>query len=546
METHGQTIFAVILALALGLVIHALVGYAPFPYGDDFAYAPLADLRVNPELFPRDDQLRLFANHATVYDWIYTLGRNGPGVETVFHAAVIGLAVIACFALWLILRCLRAPVALLPIVLGLGVVTQMDGLGRGDFGGLVSTFFHHHNVALALILGAVAAAMSDRPAVAGLCLGLAAYAQPMTAVHGALAVGLGTLLANPRQVFAVVGASILIALPAGWMLIGDLPATMATPPDFDLIKDAYRFRASHHYDPSWSEIGLTTLYLLAGCAGAALLDSTNPKAARFALGLVLVFLGLHAVTVLVYKLGMGEAVPLFILDANRSSPLVFVLGPALALAGLWTRGMSLASIATGLLLIAILAVNGTLPGVVLATLGVAMLALERRGIGTQLGAITTVAAAIVLFPPPALPRDISEETLVLLDRVRQETPQDALFVVPIQFAAFRHYAQRSVYVDFKMFSVAQPDQAALTRQRMEEVSRPTDDLKALAGWPAARLWDRAQHARADCATMEAILRQAKADYYVRLVQPLETPPECPDLPRGLSSSRLALYGPFSG
>ncbi len=545
MDEQRQTPTIIVFALALGVVVHTLVGYEPFPYGDDFAYAPLAELRADPALFPRDDQLRLFANHAMVYDWVYTMARNGPGVEPVFRAFVIGLAVIVSLLCWALVTRLKAPVAALPIVLGLGVVVALDGLGRGDFGGLISPFFHHHNIALTLVLAAIVSASGARPTLAGLSLGLAAYAQPMTAMHGALAVGLGTLLARPRDLGVLIGVSVVVALPAAWMIFGDAPKSAAAPSGLNLIEDAYRFRAPHHYDPAWSEIGVTTLYLLTGLAGAALLDRTQPMIARFALGTMLAFLLLHAVTVVIYKLGFGQITPLFILDANRSSPLVFVLGPIFALAGIWHRGRSPASFATALLLVAIGIMNHTVAGLILVALGCLMLAVRHAPLVTPVSALAAILTAAILFPPAPGPRENSEEIISLLNRIRAETPEDALFVVPIQFAAFRHFAQRSVYVDFKMFSVAQPDQATLTRQRIEEISQPEGELRSLTGWPAAQSWDRAQHARADCETMRSVLKQTGSEYYVRLRTADSPAPDCANLPRDFENTLVAVYGPLS-
>lgn len=545
MIVTAETVRAVVIAVALALVAHGMLGYAPFPYGDDFAYAPLSDLRADPTLFPRDDQLRLFANHATVYDWLYRVGQATFGVEPVFRAAVIALAIAVCLLLRSCLAHLRAPLGLLPLILGLSVIVPLDGLGRGDFGGVISIFFHHHNVALTLILGAVVATLAGRAAIAGLCLGLAAYAQPMTAVHGAVAVGLGTLLARPRDVLPLVVVSVVVAVPAAWMIFGNLPSATASLPDLDLIDEVYRFRAPHHYDPDWATVGIATLYLLAGFLGAALLDKVDRRAARFALGVTLVFLGLHAVTVVVYKLGIGEGPALFILDANRSSSLIFVLGVTFALVGIWHRKIDALSIVTALLLAAILVLNSTFLGLSILAVGAALLVLDRVSWGPPIGIVLAAVGAALFFPPKPLPPDVPDETLALMDQIRAETPDDALFVVPVQFQAFRHFAQRSVYVDFKMFSVAQPDQAALTRSRIIEVTDPEEEWLSLTGWPAAKRWDQDQQARIDCAAMVSILQDAEAEYYLRLVERDAPVGDCPGLPRAMASDRLVLYGPLS-
>lgn len=62
-------------------------------------------------------------------------------MEPVFRLGVWTLAVVVGIALWACLSGLGAPLAALPVVLGLGVIVQLDGLGRGDFVGLISPFF---------------------------------------------------------------------------------------------------------------------------------------------------------------------------------------------------------------------------------------------------------------------------------------------------------------------------------------------------------------------------------------------------------------------
>ncbi|MGZ2258113.1 DUF6798 domain-containing protein [Roseobacter sp. A03A-229] len=536
---------ACLVAVSLGLIAQGLVGYSPFPQGDDFAYAPLAEFRANPDLFPRDEQLRLFANHARVYDWLFALGQNGQGVEPVFRVTIWLLAIAVSAALLCVLSLLGVPSFALPLVLAVGVVVQLDGLGRGDYGGLISPFFHHHNVALTLILGAVAGALAQRYVIAGILLGLAAYAQPMTALHGAVIVGLGVLLVTPRDTLRMALVSGLVAVPAAVLVLGQLPSAASGGSELDLITDAYRFRAPHHYDPAWSSIGVTTLYLAAGWIGAMLLRRSDPKLALLAAGTIGAFTLLHLVTLVVYKGGIAEWAPFFILDANRSSSLLFVLGPLLALAGAWRVGDSSSALSVGLVLAAILLVNGTVEGLVLLALGAVFFALDRFAWGQGARAALAVLAMVLVFPPrPAAP-PIPAATRDVLERIRAETPSDALFVIPVALFSFRHYAQRSVYVDFKLFSVAQPDQAALTRQRIDMVASPAPEHRSATGWQAVSLWDADQRARATCDMMRETLEIAGAEYYLRALGPEDVPPECPALPRTISSETLALYGPPS-
>jgi hypothetical protein len=530
-------------AFAFGLITQVFTGFQPFPFGDDFAYAPLAEHRANPLLFARDVQLGTFASHALVYEWVYGLGKATLGVGPVFQAALTVLAVFSALALFIILRTLGAPAAALPLVLAIGVVVTEDGLGRGDFGGLISDFFHHHNVALTLVLGAVACALHRRIVVAGLCLGAAAYAQPMTAWHGAMIVGAGVLVVQPRVVIRLALIAALVATPAAWLVFGQMGAEPGGVGGIDVIEDAYRFRAPAHYDPEWASIGLTTLYLLAGWAGAGLLLRPKPSHARFAIAGMAVFTALHLVSVGVYKLGLWEWLPFFILDANRSTPLLFVLGAGFAIAGCFQSGARPASFATGLLLTAILALNGTIASVIFLVVAACLWALGRVRWGLPVGAVALLAAALWLFPPTPFKSLLPDPTRQMFDRIRAETPPDALFVIPVSMMDFRHYTQRSVYVDFKLFSVAQSGQAALTRERIDQIVTPASEHADKTGWAGVRLWDEDQRKRADCEVMSGILASTGAEYYLRPRGPQETVPLCSGLPTAIETATLVLYGP---
>lgn len=531
-----------LLASVLGLLALCLIGYEAFPTGDDFAYGPLTEHRINPLLYLRDEQLRLFENHALVYEWVYHLGKIGLGVEPTFRVAVWVLGATTTIAILAVLRALSAPFAALPLVLGVGVVVQIDGMGRGDFGGLISPFFHHHNVALALVLGALAAGLFRKIWLAGVLLGLAAYAQPMTAFHGALIVGLGACARDPIEAVKIGCAAALTAIPAAVLIFGNILNAPESTAGLDLVKDAYRYRAPRHYDPSWSDIGLTTLYLLAGCAGAALLWSRDIRLGRFAAGLLAGFALLHLVTIVVYKAGFAEWIGFFVLDANRSTPLLFVVGPSLALAGILRVRNGQSAWISGLLLLAILSLNATLAGLALIALGILMIATGESARMRNVFLISVLAGLAVLFPPAPKPTNLPEATLQAFEKIRAETPSDALFIIPVSLSEFRHYTQRSAYVDFKLFSVAQPDQAALTRARLEEVAQPAEDHRQAQGWPGARLWDQDQTRAATCETMAEALAATRADFYLRRIESEEAAPDCPALPRPITTSTMAVYG----
>ncbi|MEM8776930.1 MAG: hypothetical protein AAGF53_18000, partial [Pseudomonadota bacterium] len=347
--------FSLLIAVTLGLAAHALIGYHPFPLGDDFAYAPLADFRSDNSLFARDEQLKLFENHALVYELLYFFGKSGPGVEQVFRIGIWIIAITVAVSLFVILTRFKAPLAALPAVLALAVVVKIDGLGRGDYGGMIASFFHHHNIALALCMVATAAAVWRKSWLAGAALGLAAYAQPMTAFHGALAVGLGTFFMQPRNAFKMALVAIVIAFPAALVVLGGIfeSSNVTTQVLADPINEAYRFRAPHHYDPPWSSVGLTTLYLLTGWTGAIILRKLDRQMALFSIGVLTALSLLHTVTLIVYKGGIGEWLPFFILDANRSSPLAFTLSTVFATAALSQAKTTVNIAAVSILLVAI-------------------------------------------------------------------------------------------------------------------------------------------------------------------------------------------------
>jgi hypothetical protein len=233
----------------------------------------------------------------------------------------------------------------------------------------------------------------------------------------------------------------------------------------------------------------------------------------------------------------------FILDANRSTPVLYALGPAFALAGLWRAPRGPAAWAAGCLLVAILVLNGAPGGLALVALSGVMIALGDRPWGLPAVAAGLAIALVALFPPAPAPPVLPEPTRAALDRIRAETPRDALFVIPVGLEEFRHHAQRSAYVDFKLFSVAQPDQAALTRERLAEVARPDPAHLAAVGWEGLGLWEEDQRRAATCEGMAEILAGTGADYYLRRVVPGEDPPDCPALPVTIRTATLALYGP---
>jgi hypothetical protein len=215
----------------------------------------------------------------------------------------------------------------------------------------------------------------------------------------------------------------------------------------------------------------------------------------------------------------------------------------LALAGMFRAAGRPAFWTVGLILVAILALNSTMSGLGFVALGALLFVLDNSPRTLPVLSVGLIAVLAVFFPPVPVPPLLPEPSREALERIRAETPPDALFVIPVALSEFRHFAQRSAYVDFKLFSVAQPDQAALTRARMEEVAQPIPSHRAERGWKAARLWEIDQRNTATCSGMAETLAATGADYYLRSVDKNESPPDCPALQRPILTETLAVYGP---
>lgn len=240
---------------------------------------------------------------------------------------------------------------------------------------------------------------------------------------------------------------------------------------------------------------------------------------------------------------MSNWVRFFILDANRSSALLYALGPAVALAALWRQPKEPLAWSAGALLLLILTMNSTGPGVCFVVLGLGMIVLRNRPFCEPTALVLSLTALLLFFPPPPRPSQISHGTIAALETIRTETFPDTLFVIPVGLYSFRRYTGRSAYVDFKLFSVGQPEQAALTREHIELVAPPAPEHANAQGWAANR-WDEDQRLRANCDVMATVLAQTGATYYLRSLAADEYPPDCPRLKRGVTTQTLALYEPL--
>ena len=500
--------------------------------GDDFAYAPLAEAWADPGLYPGDDQLHTFTNHAWAYTAVYWLAKSAVGVGPGFWLAVVTLSVVSVLALRAIMTRFGAAGVALPLALAVSVLVTLPGVGRGIYGGFFGSFFHHQWIALALVMWAFVAVLGGRAVLAGLALGAAAYAQPMSALHGALAIAVACATQGRAGLKALIvtgAVAMLAALPFEYAVIASILNEPGAPvPTERLIEGAYLFRTPRHYALEGADVLLGWGYLALGLISAALLRRSRPAEALMALGLLGGLGALHGIATVFYFATETRFLPVFILDATRSSPLFFTLSATLFATVLERRtetglgggapGGIAALAAVGAIALTLLIFNATPGGWFFALAGLLVLATPGRAAPKAAMAgllVVLFGASIVRIGSKP---QIDPQRLELFDWAGRESAPDALFIVPPGMLEFRLFARRSVYVDFKLFSVAQPQQAWMTRTRIEQIAQPDAETLAASGWEGIVLWDQAFLEAADCTGIARLLDETGADYLVRQVR----------------------------
>ncbi|MFQ5566870.1 MAG: hypothetical protein ACE5EU_10970, partial [Paracoccaceae bacterium] len=443
-------------AVAVALGAQALLGFSAFPIADDFSYAPLAEVWADPGLYPRDDLLRGIANHAWAYNAVYWLAKATVGVGAGFWAAAVALSVASVMALHAIMVRVGAAGFALPLAVAAGIMVLAPGVGRGLIGGYVGSFFHPQWIALTLVMWAFVAVLGGRTVPAGLALAAAAYAQPMSALHGSLAIAVACATqgrAGLRRLAIIGAVAVAAALPYEIFIIATaLDAPAAPVPAARLIEDAYLFFSPHRYQPAMPFLLLGWGYLALGLISVAILRRVRPAEATIALGLLCGLGALHGVTTALYVAAESRYLPLYILDATRSSPLFFALAATLFAAAIeqrveagltgagWGSPTALAAtVATGAAGLAILALNATSAGWFFALSGPLLISAPGR-------AIPKAALAVMLagtfgwttyhlhLQPPVAPQRAS-----LFGWAARQTSRDALFIVPPGMYDFRLY-----------------------------------------------------------------------------------------------------------
>jgi hypothetical protein len=301
-------------------------------------------------------------------------------------------------------------------------------------------------------------------------------------------------------------------------------------------------------------------YLALGLISAAMLRRARPAEAMMALGLIGGLGAMHGIATLFYFATDSRYLPLYILDATRSSPLFFALSAALFAAAMeqrikaglagagWGSPAALAmTVAAGAAGLAIMVLNATAPGWFFALSGILLISAPGRAapkvaLAVMLTAIFGWTTYHLNLRPPVEPRRAG-----LFDWALRETSRDALFIVPPGMHDFRLLARRSVYVDFRLFPIAHPGLTWQARSRLERIAQPDAEDRTARGAVAIGLWDRAYIEAAHCRGIARLLDATGADYLVRQVRDAagirHAAPDCgAGLPKVFANAGYAVYG----
>ena len=522
---------SLLLVTATAFLLRAVRGYRPFPSVDDFVYIPLARAAVFPELFPRDVMLQEFVLHAPVWTWAVWLSEHSIDLAALFWLLTVVLSIATVAAAFRLLKALGATGVLLPLLCWIALAGRVNGVMRGQYEGALGDAFHVQWLALCLLLWAYVALVERRALLSGIFLGLAAIGHPVVAAHGAFVILLAAVLAREGARLLQVGlAAAVVSAPVSLPLVYRLVEARADAavPAAELIQTGFMFRAPHEYSIDYAttgEIAFLALVVLAGTAGAALLlrDRENQPARTLA-GILLGHVVLSAAALLVHwpwaSGGIFERSTLpFLLHLSRTSPILLVVGAALALAATESgSGYRPLRWALAFVLLILLLFPWS-PAVMLFVLlsGLALLhqrALAyRHWIQVALGLVAIVALGRMVASD-RLEAAVAPEEQALYSWVRTRTPVEAMFIIPPGFQQFRTYTDRGAYVDFKFFASATPSLIPEWRRRLELIAAPDSATLARRGWPGLPAWDSSYAKHNTPRRIAKLLKETGMDYFV--------------------------------
>lgn len=572
-STSGRRVFG-LLTVVTALLLHLAVGYRPLPSFDDFAYLPVFRHVADPTMYARDTVLQDMSLHSLGWYALFRVSDATVGVGPGFWLATVALAVATVAAAFRIARALGAGATLLPLLGLVAFASSLNGIGRGAYDGAFGAAFHGQWLALCLLLFSYEAFLRERAARSGVFLGLAALSHISVAIHGGFVLALATMLSpGPRwkSLLRLGAAAAVVSLPALVTLLSHLAHSSHTPwTTTQLIENGYQFRLSHEYTLDLGPTGNLGVLLLAlaAAAGALLLAQSGVTAAlRRVLAIVFGQACLLALAALCFHLLPETSVLPYLLSLTRTSPLLLVLLGVIAVSGfdhfLHVRGGEvpfrlLAGAALGFALALLLRLFGTWNAASLALLALAVVLVatgpgssrDRSNSGTQTAGLAVLAAVALLA---AILVDRFEEVpspdaAELFEWSKDNTPRDALFIVPPGLEEFRWFAERGVYVDFKLFPPASIDSIATWRQRLDEVAAPDRRALSLDGWRAAREYDRCYATRNTPDRIAELLTRTGASYFVWDADGLRIPPlvgperaPAPGLAEVFHNARFTVY-----
>jgi hypothetical protein len=339
----------------------------------------------------------------------------------------------------------------------------------------------------------------------------------------------------------------LVGLLVSFPLKGVGADSIATLPD---AVQGLLFRLPHEYEIDRLKVTLLLVVVAAGISGIArLAERTFATSIASMLGLLVGHLVLLAAACVLYEArsvarwSTWTLVP-FQLSLSRTTPILLALSSVSAVAGLeagflqrsrherplggfaWlvTRGVQAATVVC----LAVVQVRwswqvGVCCGVAALT---AVAIREQFGYRTLTTVwLVAIVGGLILFARSApLSAQMNKDQEQLLRWARSSTSGDALFIIPPGFQEFRLYAQRSVYVDFKIVTPADSRLVRLWRLRLEQVAAPDRLAREARGWEGVPEWDRTYAGRNTPERIKSLLRETAADYFVWDRQGLHMPP----------------------
>lgn len=587
---------AIFVGCAITLVVH---GYQ-FGLSNHSVYLIDALRKADPALLANDWFYTRTLQYHSVFGWL-TAGLLRAGVLEEAFVAIYGALVLGLHFAWRsIARSMGGDdrVYLLSVVL---YAISAGGMGLGAYQFLQDSAVLASNVANVAMLAGVAAILRGRWIAAGAALGLAGMFHLNHAVVACLLwafVGLWSNRLSGRWFdgrfvagsFLLAGGCLANIVPAAVAKLGH-PETMPLAEWVDLF---VRLRHPHHYDPSswpwalwlafviwvppaaaalWAGVGQAHLpfgWDRHSCLSRRSTPSLSPRSggqARMsvppdeppgappgvpAAAVIVFFLALQLVALLfagltyvsetlvqmsLYRFSIIPHLMMVTLAAGLLAPRRAVVWALPALLGFALAVALLSPMAA----VARERFASIAALIVLAAAPAAWRCLDRRRIGWMAG-LTALAGVLIgwravagLTMPLVTP---DRDYLALCEWTRQNTPADAVFLVPPYEEAFRWHARRAIVINWKS-----PPQLA------GELPEWRDRMAATLGWSDLSLLPRGSYVRAVEAmkrrfdeTPPDALAAAAAKYHARyVVATRDLGPEYASRRAGPAFGRYLLY-----